>query len=147
MAGVVYFAAEEEHAEAAETQGGEEPETTVPTETTGETETTETETTATTGGTDTSGATETTGETGDAEGDPAAGEQVFASAGCGGCHTLEAAGSSGNVGPNLDDAKPPHELVVERVTNGMGPMPSFKGQLSEQQIQDVAAFVVESTQG
>ena len=39
---------------------------------------------------------------------PAAGEAVFASAGCGGCHTLEAAGSSGNVGPNLDEAKPDH---------------------------------------
>ena len=39
-------------------------------------------------------------------GDAAAGEAVFASAGCGGCHTLEAAGASGKVGPNLDDAKP-----------------------------------------
>ena len=80
-------------------------------------------------------------------GDAAAGEAVFASAGCGGCHTLEAAGSSGKVGPNLDDAKPDEALVVERVTNGMGVMPSFKGDLSEKQIQDVAAFVGESTQG
>jgi cytochrome c553 len=79
------------------------------------------------------------------KGDPAAGEKVFASAGCGGCHTLEAAGSSGNVGPNLDDAKPPASLVVERVTKGKAPMPSFAGQLDEQQIQDVAAFVVQST--
>jgi mono/diheme cytochrome c family protein len=135
MAGVVYFAKEEEHAEAAETHGGETGE---------EPATTETE------ATDTSG-TETTGETlggaGNAEGDPAAGEEVFASAGCGGCHTLEAAGSSGNVGPNLDDAKPPHELVVERVTNGMGAMPSFKGQLSDQEIADVASYVVQATQG
>ena len=37
-------------------------------------------------------------------GDAAAGETVFASAGCGACHTLSAAGSSGTVGPNLDDA-------------------------------------------
>ena len=145
MAGVVYFAKEEEHAEAAETHGGatgEEPEETVTTETTGETETTDT-----TGGSETTGGTDTTGGAGEAEGDPAAGEEVFASAGCGGCHTLEAAGASGSVGPNLDDAKPSHELVVDRVTNGMGAMPSFQGQLSEQQIQDVAAFVVESTQG
>ena len=154
MAGVVYFAKEEEHAEAAETQGGETSEEPAVTETemTGtEAETTEpTETTETTDTTDTT-ETETTGETGgdvgNAEGDPAAGEEVYASAGCGGCHTLEAAGSSGNVGPNLDEAKPSHELVVDRVTNGKGAMPSFKGQLSEQQIQDVAAFVVESTQG
>jgi cytochrome c553 len=147
MAGVVYFAKEEEHAEAAETHGaetGEEPAATEPATT--ETESTEPETeTAETTETETTG--ETEGGAGNAEGDPAAGEEVFASAGCGGCHTLEAAGSSGNVGPNLDDAQPSHELVVERVTNGMGAMPSFKGQLSEQQIQDVAAFVVESTQG
>ena len=87
-----------------------------------------------------------TGES-EPEGDAAAGEAVFASAGCGGCHTLEAAGSSGTVGPNLDDAKPAHDLVVERVTNGAGAMPAFKGQLDETQIQDVAAYVVASTQG
>ena len=80
------------------------------------------------------------------EGDAAAGDAVFASAGCGGCHTLEAAGSSGNVGPNLDDAKPDAGLVTARVTNGQGAMPSFKDQLSEKQIADVAAYVVQSTQ-
>ncbi len=81
------------------------------------------------------------------EGDASNGEKVFASAGCGGCHTLEAAGSSGNVGPNLDDAKPDLGLAVNRVTNGAGAMPSFKGQLSDQEIADVAQYVVESTQG
>lgn len=84
---------------------------------------------------------------GEATGDAAAGEAVFASAGCGGCHTLEAAGSSGAVGPNLDEAKPAAALVVERVTNGKSAMPSFAGQLDEKQIQDVAAYVVASTQG
>ena len=69
------------------------------------------------------------------------GKQVFTSAGCSGCHTLADAGSNGNVGPNLDDAKPPKALVVERVTNGMGAMPSFKGQLSEAEIQAVADYV------
>ena len=89
----------------------------------------------------------TTEAGGDATGDPAAGEAVFASAGCGGCHTLEAAGSTGAVGPNLDDSKPAAALVVERVTNGSGVMPPFGDQLDEQQIQDVAAYVVASTQG
>ena len=60
------------------------------------------------------------GPTTSLEGDAANGEKVFASAGCGGCHTLKAAGSSGNVGPNLDDAKPDVALVVDRVTNGSG---------------------------
>jgi len=77
------------------------------------------------------------GETGDA----ANGEQVFAAAGCGGCHVFEAAGSTGSVGPNLDDASPSYDLVVEQVTNGGGAMPAFGDELSDQEIQDVAAFV------
>ena len=91
-----------------------------------ETETTETETTETAEG---------------GAGDPAAGKQVFETAGCTSCHTLADAGATGTVGPNLDDAKPPASLVVDRVTHGKGVMPSFSGQLSEQQIQDVAAYV------
>ena len=77
------------------------------------------------------------GETGDA----ANGEQVYVAAGCGGCHTFEAAGSTGSVGPNLDDASPSFDLVVEQVTNGGGAMPAFGDELSEQEIRDVAAFV------
>jgi cytochrome c6 len=123
MAGVVFFAKEEEEeahgAEVTETQGTQ----------TGEAPATTEE-----------GAAEP-------EGDAAAGEAVFAEAGCGGCHTLEAAGSSGSVGPNLDDSQPDYELAVDRVTNGAGAMPAFAGQLDETQIQDVAAYVVESTQG
>ncbi len=72
------------------------------------------------------------------------GESIFASAGCGGCHTLSAAGSGGTVGPNLDEAKPSLELAVDRVTNGQGGMPSFKGQLSEEQIEAVAKFVADN---
>jgi mono/diheme cytochrome c family protein len=82
-------------------------------------------------------ATETTG----GEGDAANGEQVFASAGCGGCHTFEAAGSTGSVGPNLDDASPSYDAVVTQVTHGGGAMPAFEDELTEQEIQDVAAFV------
>jgi len=79
------------------------------------------------------------------EGDAAAGEEVYASAGCGSCHVLAAAGSSGTIGPNLDESTPELDLIVERVTNGASPMPAFKDTLTEQQIQDVAAFVFEST--
>jgi mono/diheme cytochrome c family protein len=81
------------------------------------------------------------------EGDAEAGRQVFTSAGCGACHVLEEAGSSGSIGPNLDESQPPMALAVERVTNGAGAMPAFKGQLTEKQIADVAAFVVASTSG
>ena len=122
MAGVIFFAAEEEEAHGAEA-------------------------TETTWHGDRRGAATTTEAAGAPTGDAAAGEAVFASAGCGGCHTLEAAGATGNVGPNLDEAKPEQALVIDRVTNGKGVMPSFAGQLSEKQIQDVAAYVVDSTQG
>jgi serine/threonine-protein kinase len=69
------------------------------------------------------------------------GKQVFASAGCGGCHTLAAAGSSGRTGPNLDDAKPSADAVEAIVTAGAGVMPSFKGRLSAAEITAVAQFV------
>ena len=66
---------------------------------------------------------------------------MFATAGCTSCHTLKDAGSTGTVGPNLDEAKPPKSLVVDRVTNGKSVMPSFKGQLTPQQIAAVAEYV------
>jgi mono/diheme cytochrome c family protein len=80
-------------------------------------------------------------------GDPEAGKDVFAEAGCGTCHTLADAGTTGTIGPNLDEAKPSFELAVERVTNGMGAMPPFRDQLTEQQIQDVAAYVSQAAGG
>ena len=83
----------------------------------------------------------------DLTGDATAGKAVFESAGCTACHTLSAAGSTGTVGPNLDDAKPSRELVVQRVTLGQGGMPSFKDQLQPQQIADVAEFVSSSAGG
>jgi mono/diheme cytochrome c family protein len=79
------------------------------------------------------------------KGDAAAGKPIFASAGCVGCHTLQAAGAKGKVGPNLDQLKPSYAAIVKQVTNGGGGMPAFKGQLSDKQIQDVAAFVFTST--
>lgn len=96
----------------------------------GAAETTVTETTAT----------ETTG------GGTASGAMVFAQAGCGGCHTLAAAGSNGQVGPNLDDLKPSVDEVESQVRNGGGGMPAFEGDLSDAEIQAVAQYVAESAQ-
>jgi cytochrome c553 len=115
---------------------------TQPTETT-TTETTETETTETTDTTETetTETTETTTtETTAGEGDPEAGKALFVT-NCGGCHVLSDAGTSGSVGPNLDESQPDEALVVDRVTNGQGVMPPFAGVLTEQQIADVAAYV------
>ena len=83
----------------------------------------------------------TTPSPGAAAGDAAAGKKVFTTAGCASCHTLADAGTTGTVGPNLDEAKPSAALVKQRVTNGKGVMPPFKGQLDETQIADVAAYV------
>jgi mono/diheme cytochrome c family protein len=71
---------------------------------------------------------------------PTDGKTIFAT-NCGSCHTLADAGTSGAVGPNLDDAKPSQELVTDRVTNGKGAMPPFQGSLDEAQIQAVAEYV------
>jgi mono/diheme cytochrome c family protein len=81
------------------------------------------------------------------KGDSTKGKSVFASAGCGNCHTMAAANASGTIGPNLDSLKPDYRAVTAQVTNGGAQMPAFKGQLSTQQIADVAAYVVDSTGG
>ncbi len=81
------------------------------------------------------------------KGDPKKGSAVFASSGCGGCHTLAAANATGTVGPNLDQLKPDYRAVTAQVTNGGAAMPSFKSSLSTQQIADVSAYVVTSTGG
>ncbi len=88
-------------------------------------------------------ATTTTTSGGDAE----AGAAVWEQANCGGCHTLEAADSTGGAGPNLDDLKPDFTTVVTQVTTGGGGMPAFGDSLTAQQIDDVAAYVVRSTSG
>lgn len=108
-----------------------------------ETETTETDETTTTDETETETTeTDETETSPAAEGDPAAGKQVFLGASsCGGCHTLADAGTNGQVGPNLDESQPDYELALDRVTNGQGGMPSFSSTLSEQQIADVSAYV------
>jgi mono/diheme cytochrome c family protein len=80
-------------------------------------------------------------------GDPVAGKTIFKNGPCAGCHTLADAGTTGTVGPNLDQLKPPLSLVVERVTMGGAVMPKFKGVLTDKQIADVAAYVVKATGG
>lgn len=141
LGAVVVFAAEDEGAEAA---GHVETELT-------ETETAPTETE--TGPTETTPATTAPEEEAPA-GDPAAGKALFASNGCGGCHAFAAAGSTGAVGPNLDeglegkDAAYVHQSIVEPnadVAEGYtaGVMPSFQ-QLSEDQVNDLVAFLTQS---
>jgi cytochrome c1 len=116
---------------------------------TGETETGETET----------GETETGGDDEAVEGDPAAGEQVFASNGCGSCHTFQPAGSSGTTGPDLDELSDlaenanqpladftrtsitnPNEYVEEGFPEGV--MPAYD-QLSDEELNNLVAFLTQ----
>ena len=64
---------------------------------------------------------------------------------CGMCHTLQAAGSEGQIGTNLDQLKPSMLQVVSTVTNGISVMPSFEGMLSSEEIEAVSYFVSTST--
>jgi mono/diheme cytochrome c family protein len=68
------------------------------------------------------------------------GPKVFAAT-CGSCHTLSAAGTNGQVGPNLDDSSLSPGEVESIVRDGRGSMPSFDGQLSDAEISAVAALV------
>ncbi len=71
---------------------------------------------------------------------PTSGKDIFL-ANCGSCHTLADAGTSGNVGPNLDQLKPSQSIVQHQVINGGSAMPAFKGQLTPAQITAVAKYV------
>ena len=129
----------------AETTTGEETtaETTTGEETTGETSTGETSTGETSTGEETTGETSATGETttggGSSGADVAAGKTSFVAT-CGACHSLKDAGTSGNVGPDLDSLAPlSEETVAKQIENGGGAMPAKL--LTGQDAANVAAYV------
>ena len=64
---------------------------------------------------------------------------------CGVCHTLQAAESSGGVGPNLDQLKPSMDRIIYIVTNGIGVMQAWEGILTDKEIEAVAYYVFNST--
>ncbi len=67
---------------------------------------------------------------------------------CGSCHTLDAAGTQGQIGPNLGDIPLDTEEVLTAIEiggRGSGNMP--KGLLSGKNADDVAAFVAKSGPG
>jgi len=73
----------------------------------------------------------------------AKGRQLFNDYACGTCHVLGDAGGDGHVGPSLDgDGGLTKDLVINRVTNGQGPMPGFGGQMSNEEIATLAEYVV-----
>ena len=79
--------------------------------------------------------------------DEALGRKVFtqlAQPPCAACHTLQAAGAAGTVGPSLDELKPDRQRVLEAVRKGVGIMPAFGERLSKDEIEAVAAFVAKA---
>ena len=64
---------------------------------------------------------------------------------CGSCHILSTTGSTGKIGPNLDDIKPKISQIILAVTNGIGVMPAFEGMLTSEEIEAVAYFVSTSS--
>ena len=64
---------------------------------------------------------------------------------CGTCHTLHAADSVGNIGPNLDQLKLPMSKIIYAVTNGIGVMSAWQGILTQEEIEAVAYYVFNST--
>ena len=79
---------------------------------------------------------------GDAAAKIAKGRTLFADYGCGSCHALADAGATGRVGPSFDgDTSLTEAFVINRVTNGQGAMPAFGGQLSDEEIGDIAAYL------
>ena len=63
---------------------------------------------------------------------------------CATCHTLKDANSYGNIGPNLDEIKPDIMRIIATVTNGIGVMPAYEGELSTEEIKAVATYVSQS---
>lgn len=75
-----------------------------------------------------------------------AGQTIFVQ-NCGTCHTLSAAGTDGNIGPNLDDVSPDYATVKNQVINGGGGMPAWKGVLSDSEIDAVSKYVADNAGG
>lgn len=73
-------------------------------------------------------------------------EMIF-NTNCASCHTFEAAGATGTIGPNLDDSQIALEAAIEQIRNGGGGMPAFAETLNDEQIQAVAQYIVDNRPG
>jgi mono/diheme cytochrome c family protein len=74
--------------------------------------------------------------------DADAARDMFHSWSCSACHALADAGASGGVGPTLDNPKLTRDLIIDRIANGQGAMPSFGGQISDEEIAQLADYIV-----
>mgnify|MGYP001239443771 FL=1 len=73
------------------------------------------------------------------------GKDVFLNkAVCSTCHTLADAGSYAQIGPNLNEIRPDKMTIMNAVTNGIGVMPAYEDQLTPEEIEAVANYVLTS---
>lgn len=81
------------------------------------------------------------------EGDIELGAELFVSASppCATCHTLSDAGSTAQIGPNLDETYAPAFFVAQTMRDGMGAMPSYEGSLTDDEIDAIAVYVEASS--
>ncbi len=79
--------------------------------------------------------------TGGTEAPAQPGADVFVSGGCGGCHTLGKANASGAVGPSFDGTQLTAAQAEPIIADGLNAMPAFAGQLTPEQITDVATYI------
>lgn len=66
---------------------------------------------------------------------------------CAICHTLQDAGATGAIGPDLDELKPDFARVKKILQDGAGSMPSFSATLDDASMDAIAAYVVHATGG
>lgn len=71
------------------------------------------------------------------------GRELFNSWSCSACHVLGDAGGSGHIGPSLDgNTGLDKDFVISRINNGQGAMPGFGGQMSDEEIDLLAQYVM-----
>jgi mono/diheme cytochrome c family protein len=76
--------------------------------------------------------------------DREAARELFHAYSCSACHALADAGAGGSIGPSLDNPTLTRDFVMGRIANGQGAMPSFKGQLTDEEIAVLADYIVEA---
>ncbi len=73
-----------------------------------------------------------------------AGMALFNNYACGACHALADAGAAGSIGPSLDrNPRLTKAFAVDVISNGRGAMPSFAGQMSPEEIDQLAEYIVQ----
>lgn len=82
----------------------------------------------------------------DAAGNLQKGRELFADWSCGSCHALRDAGGTGHVGPSFDgNTGLTKAFIISRVTDGQGAMPAFGGQLTDEEIAELASYIVKAS--